>query len=102
LLLVVNLEKPKELIKEHSPQSFGSFTSSCIKSVRFYEKFQRPKTEIYFKNLSNTLSQRSFDSEIFQKARAVLKKRNQINNYLLLILFFNKKSNTQFVRTNKG
>jgi hypothetical protein len=44
------------LVKEPSSQSFGSFTSSSIKPVRFFENFQKPKTDIYFRNLSKTLN----------------------------------------------
>ncbi len=84
----VDLKKPKELVKEPSPQSFGSFTSSSIKPIRFFENFQKPKTGIYFRNLSKTLNQRSFDSDFFQKARAIAKKRNQIDNYFILVLVF--------------
>jgi hypothetical protein len=36
-----------------------------------------------FLNLSKTLNQRSFDFGFFQKAKVVIKKRNQINNYLI-------------------
>jgi hypothetical protein len=38
---------------------------------------------IYFKNLSKTLNQRSFDFELFQKVRAAIKIQ-KINNYLIL------------------
>jgi hypothetical protein len=55
-LITVDLKKPKELVKEPSSQSFGSFTSSSIKPVRFFENFQKPKTDIYFRNLSKTLN----------------------------------------------
>jgi hypothetical protein len=40
---------------------------------------------IYFRDLSKTLNQRSFDFEFFQKAKVVVKKRNQINNSLIFI-----------------
>jgi hypothetical protein len=63
----VDLKKPKVWIKEPSPQSFGSFTSSSIKPIRFFQKFQKPETGIYFRNLSKILNQRSFDSDFFSK-----------------------------------
>jgi len=43
---------------------------------------------IYFRNLSKTLNQRFFYFEFFQKAKAVVKKRDQINNYLIFNLIF--------------
>ncbi len=92
--ITIDLKKPKELVKEPSPQSFGSFTSSSIKPVSFFENFQKPKTRIYFRNLSKTLNHRSFDFNFFQKARAVIKKRNQINKLFFnfwLLIFLNKK-----------
>ncbi len=39
----------------------------------------------FFKKISKTLNQRSFDFEFFQKARAIVSKINQINNYFILI-----------------
>jgi hypothetical protein len=62
-LIIKNLKKPKELVKELSPQRDGSFTSSSIKPVRFFENFQKLKIEIYFRKFSKTLNQRSFDSD---------------------------------------
>jgi hypothetical protein len=63
-LIIVDLKKPKELVKELSPQRFGSLTSSSIKPVRLFENFQKPKIGIYFRNLSKILNQKSFDSDI--------------------------------------
>jgi serine/threonine protein kinase len=40
-------EKTKELVKEPSPQSLGSFSSSSMKEVRLFENFQKPKIGIY-------------------------------------------------------
>jgi len=57
-------------------------------ALRFFENFQKPKTGIYSRNLSKTLNQRSFDSEFFQKARTIVKKKNQIDNYFILVLVF--------------
>ncbi len=82
----IDLKKPKELVKEPSPQSFGFFTSSSIKPIKFFEIFQKPKLGIYFRNLSKTLKRRFFDSKFFQKTKTVVKKRNQINNYFILVL----------------
>jgi len=53
-------------VKEPSPQSLGCFTSSSIKQVRFFENFEKPKIGIYFRNLSKTLNEKSFDCD-FEK-----------------------------------
>jgi hypothetical protein len=50
---MVDLKKPKELVKEPSPQSLGSFSNSSIKEVRLFENFKNRKLE--------------FILEIFQK-----------------------------------
>jgi hypothetical protein len=60
---MVDLKKPKELVEEPSPQSFGSFSNSSIKEVRLFENFKKRKIGIYFRNLSKTLNQKSFDSD---------------------------------------
>jgi hypothetical protein len=71
LIITVDLKKPKELlVKEPSPQSFGSFTGSSIKPIRFFEKLKKPKIGIYFRNLSKTLNQRSFDSDFLKKIQS--------------------------------
>jgi len=41
--------------------------------------------DVLFLKSSKTLNLRSFDFEFFQKVRVIVKKRNQINNYLILI-----------------
>jgi hypothetical protein len=46
-VIIVDLKKPKELVKEPSPQSLGSFSSSSMKEVRLFENFQKPKIGIY-------------------------------------------------------
>jgi hypothetical protein len=46
---------------------------------------------IYFRNLSKTLNQRSFDFEFFQKARVITKIEIKINNYFILFYFLIKK-----------
>jgi hypothetical protein len=38
-------KKPKELVKEPNPQSFGCFTSFSIKLVKFFQNFQKPSTK---------------------------------------------------------
>ncbi len=86
IIITVDLKKPKELVKEPSPQSFGSFTASSIKPIKFFEHFRKPKIGIYFRNLSKSLNQRSFDSDFFLKSRAVIK--INLKNKLFIFLFF--------------
>jgi hypothetical protein len=61
------------------------------------------KTNQVFSKFSKTLNDRPFDFEFFQEAKAIIKKINQINIYLILILIFFKKikGNTQFVKIGK-
>jgi hypothetical protein len=46
-VIIVDLKKPKELVKKPSPQSLGSFSNSSIKEVKLFENFQKPKIGIF-------------------------------------------------------
>jgi hypothetical protein len=71
--------------KNVTPKALVLLLFFSIKPIRFFEIFQKPQTRIYCRSFSKTLNLGPLILIFFQKAKIVIKKRNQIKNHLIFL-----------------